>query len=340
MVFKVSFTDGDTDGCPNGNRWVYRWFDDCIVTERDMISFSLGLLSIFLYLFSLLPQFIKNYRRKTVEGLSLSFLLIWMLGDASNLAGAILTHQIATVQFTGIYFVVTGILITLQFLYYQRLYPKIAGGAFAEKLDEEIGVDSDEDSSGTGTFGDGASDKLLDNYQGNENFLKNPKNIRGLPRSSPKTMLLPTVILALVLSNVSGQLNGEVEIFAEAGYVVILGSFFAWMSGLLYFFSRLPQILTNFRLKDVEGLSLMLFIITISANVCYGLAILLRLPKIDAKFFESTLPYIIGSIGTLIFDFIIIYQALVYGNQDPNHPLTKIRKFFGLRPVGGRIRID
>lgn len=64
----------------------------------------------------------------------------------------------------------------------------------------------------------------------------------------------------------------------------------------------------------MEGLSLALFVITILGNSCYGLSILLRLPIIDTKFYLSTLPYIIGSMGTIVFDFVILAQAIHYGN--------------------------
>jgi len=34
-----------------------------------------------------LPQLITNYKNQNADGLSILFLLIWVLGDASNLAG-------------------------------------------------------------------------------------------------------------------------------------------------------------------------------------------------------------------------------------------------------------
>ncbi|KAJ3279907.1 PQ loop repeat-containing protein 2 [Borealophlyctis nickersoniae] len=94
---------------------------------------------------------------------------------------------------------------------------------------------------------------------------------------------------------------------------VTLGSILAWVSGTLYFFSRIPQILENHRNRSTEALSLALFFYTILGNLTYGLSIMLRLPKIDAAFFSSVLPYIIGSIGILVFDLVILGQAVSYG---------------------------
>jgi len=92
----------------------------------------------------------------------------------------------------------------------------------------------------------------------------------------------------------------------------IFGSLMAWSSGLLYFTCRIPQILENKRNRSVEGLSILLFICTILGNFFYGLSILIRFPPINTKFFTGTLPYLIGSVGTFIFDVMIIYQFNAY----------------------------
>ncbi|KAJ3379133.1 hypothetical protein HDU92_006893, partial [Lobulomyces angularis] len=94
--------------------------------------------------------------------------------------------------------------------------------------------------------------------------------------------------------------------------IKVLGSILAWVSGLLYFFSRIPQIIENIKQKSVEGISLSLFVITIFGNIFYGVSVLLRLPEVNEKFFSSTFPYIVGSFGTIIFDFVILFQANYY----------------------------
>lgn len=78
-------------------------------------------------------------------------------------------------------------------------------------------------------------------------------------------------------------------------------------------FCRIPQIIENFQAKSVEGLSLALFVITIIGNFCYGMSILFRLPVIDQQFYLGTLPYLIGSMGTICFDCVILGQACLYG---------------------------
>ncbi|KAJ3224185.1 hypothetical protein HDU81_008709 [Chytriomyces hyalinus] len=93
----------------------------------------------------------------------------------------------------------------------------------------------------------------------------------------------------------------------------MVGCIFSWVSGLLYFFSRTSQIQTNHERKSVEGVSIALFILTLTANLLYGLQIMIRGVTFDSNFYLAVLPFIIGSTGTLIFDSILIYQAWIYG---------------------------
>ncbi|KAJ3219981.1 PQ loop repeat-containing protein 2 [Dinochytrium kinnereticum] len=96
-------------------------------------------------------------------------------------------------------------------------------------------------------------------------------------------------------------------------FAIVLGSIAAWCSGLLYFFSRIPQIVENSKKRSVEGLSLGLFVFTLTGNLTYGLSILLRGPALDWAFVRSDLPYVLGSIGVLSFDMMIIWQAYLFG---------------------------
>ena len=49
------------------------------------------------------PQIIENYRRKSGEGLSVIFVVIWLIGDLFNLFGAILTGLLPTVIILAVY---------------------------------------------------------------------------------------------------------------------------------------------------------------------------------------------------------------------------------------------
>lgn len=80
---------------------------------------------------------------------------------------------------------------------------------------------------------------------------------------------------------------------------------------------RVPQLVQNFERKSVHGLSIVMFALAITANLCYGGSIIFKLPKIDAEFWEVRFPYLFGSLGTLVFDVIIMVQAYMYGISPP-----------------------
>lgn len=74
----------------------------------------------------------------------------------------------------------------------------------------------------------------------------------------------------------------------------------------------IPQVIRNYRRQSVVGLSMLMFTCSILANLCYGIQLLLRLPTLDASFWGATLPFLIGSIGTLVWDATVFAQAWRY----------------------------
>ncbi|KAF8509743.1 PQ loop repeat-domain-containing protein [Gautieria morchelliformis] len=107
----------------------------------------------------------------------------------------------------------------------------------------------------------------------------------------------------------------------------LIGRVSAWTCTTLYLTSRLPQIWKNFVRKSVEGLSMYLFIFAFLGNFFYVLSILTN-PKMDLpaplarQFIRDSIPYILGSGGTFLFDITIVLQSCVY---DPNRRGTRNR---------------
>ena len=56
-------------------------FGVCLPSYLALASKTAGILSITAWLFAQMPQIWKNYRRGSVDGLSLGFLAIWLAGD-------------------------------------------------------------------------------------------------------------------------------------------------------------------------------------------------------------------------------------------------------------------
>jgi uncharacterized protein with PQ loop repeat len=92
----------------------------------------------------------------------------------------------------------------------------------------------------------------------------------------------------------------------------------------LYLTSRLPQIWKNFSRKSVEGLSMFLFIFAFFGNIFY-VASILSSPKLSlpppasTELIRETIPYLLGSSGTLVFDITIVAQSFIYRPRAHHH---------------------
>ncbi|KIP08760.1 hypothetical protein PHLGIDRAFT_126828 [Phlebiopsis gigantea 11061_1 CR5-6] len=97
----------------------------------------------------------------------------------------------------------------------------------------------------------------------------------------------------------------------------IIGRISAWICTTLYLTSRLPQIWKNYVRKSVDGLSMTLFVCAFMGNLLYVSSILtspkLSLPEKEAAaFLKESVPYLLGSGGTLMFDITIVTQSFLY----------------------------
>ena len=52
----------------------------CLCSVKDEISLSLGVISIISWAVADIPQIITNYKEKSSEGLSIAFLITWVVG--------------------------------------------------------------------------------------------------------------------------------------------------------------------------------------------------------------------------------------------------------------------
>lgn len=92
-----------------------------------------------------------------------------------------------------------------------------------------------------------------------------------------------------------------------------IGRLSAWICALLYLTSRLPQIWKNYSRKSVEGLSMLLFIMAFLGNLTYVISALSS-PSMSTNpsYMIDSIPYLIGSGGTLCFDMAIYIQSFLY----------------------------
>ena len=65
------------------------------------------------------PQIFENFRRKSADGLSLLFLVIWLAGDVFNILGAVLQGVLPTMIILAVYYTLADIVLLFQCLYYR-----------------------------------------------------------------------------------------------------------------------------------------------------------------------------------------------------------------------------
>ncbi|KAJ3075125.1 hypothetical protein HK102_005672, partial [Quaeritorhiza haematococci] len=86
-----------------------------------------------------------------------------------------------------------------------------------------------------------------------------------------------------------------------------------YISAALYVGARIPQIYKNWKNKSCEGLSLLMFFFSVAGNVTYCLSIFFN--SLDPEYLWINFPWLLGSGGTLVFDFIIFAQFFAYAEK-------------------------
>lgn len=77
--------------------------------------------------------------------------------------------------------------------------------------------------------------------------------------------------------------------------------------------ARIPQIIKNYREKSCEGLALLFFLLSLTGNFTYGASVMSYSQDLD--YFLRALPWLLGSLGTMVEDCIIFVQFRIYSPQ-------------------------
>ncbi|EFJ14016.1 hypothetical protein SELMODRAFT_121256 [Selaginella moellendorffii] len=106
-------------GC---SQWIFRYLKDCVCDVKDGVSFSLGLISVLSWGIAEVPQIITNYKEKSTEGVSLLFLMTWVVGDFFNIAGCLLEPATLPTQFyMALLYTLTTLVLVAQTIYYGQI---------------------------------------------------------------------------------------------------------------------------------------------------------------------------------------------------------------------------
>jgi len=282
------------------------YFGVCVPTPLALISTALGALSILSWLFAQMPQIYKNYQIKSTAGLSIFFLTEWLLGDLTNLLGALFTNQAGWQIVVASYYTFVDICLVVQFFWYTYIKPKWTGTSLHSSQSSNRD-DGDSDifnalSPINTEFSDSPRHEMQQQSIQTEN-VKSPSEdhapqfspvdyeYRSMNSSQPDrkvfdwtAMASPRTVLAgaaaslatpgraapILLHLVSVQAQAQ----QETSTIALAGTILSWCSTLLYLGSRLPQLYKNWSRKSTAGLSPLLFFAAFMGNLFYSTSLL------------------------------------------------------------------
>ncbi|KAK4992144.1 hypothetical protein LTR50_001322 [Elasticomyces elasticus] len=156
-----------------------------------------------------------------------------------------------------------------------------------------------------------------------------------------------TAILLVVLSGIAGYFISLSSSSTQSGdsdgptpaeqanalRFNLLGQVFGYVCAALYLYSRVPQILLNYRKKSTEGLNALFFLFACIGNLTYVMSICFFEPvcadddggagcappqarAIYARYLLVNLSWLLGSLGTLFLDAMVFAQFWMYRKRD------------------------
>ncbi|KAM1184291.1 hypothetical protein PS2_013433 [Malus domestica] len=108
--------------------WGRKYLGYELCSVKDFMSLALGVISVLTWGVAEIPQIITNYKVKSTHGLSLAFLMTWILGDLFNLFGCLLepaTMSLPTQYYTAMFYTATTSVLSAQTIYYRYIYPHL-----------------------------------------------------------------------------------------------------------------------------------------------------------------------------------------------------------------------
>lgn len=294
------------------------------LTAHEALSGVFGSISLASWIFLLVPQLIENYKQGSAEGISLAFLTVWFIGDITNLIGAVWAGLVPTVIALAIYFCFADLILISQCLYYNLKNSRRARKASTRSNDSvEAPLLGRRDSSNIGLPGSHRRDSqasrrrrasslptIADKEEGGNESLKNTLSIVGVCLVGAAGWAIAWRTGVWAPQPADQDAEGEIAFGAQ-----ILG----YASAICYLGARIPQIIKNQRERSCEGLSLLFFILSLLGNATYGAGILFH--SQEKEYLLTNLPWLIGSLGTMVEDVTIFIQFRAFGDQSETSAL-------------------
>ncbi|CAH0039145.1 unnamed protein product [Clonostachys solani] len=286
----------------------------------EAISGIFGSISLVAWICVILPQLVANFKAQSADGLSMMFLIVWVMGDATNLLGAIFTHLAPTAIILPSYFVFADLILILQCVYYNTRNKRRASHSRRAQV-----AQASEES------------PLLRRESGYEAHTEPARKHSRDETESQTASQWGSNISSLVAVYVVGIAAWFISYKAGAwdsgddktpshddegqSPLEIAGLTLGYISAVFYLCARIPQILKNYREKSCEGLAILFFMLSLTGNLTYGISLVSY--SQEKKYLLNALPFLIGSIGTIVEDCIIFVQFQLYSGGKRPHTVSQ-----------------
>lgn len=312
--------------------------------NAQAVSGITGSISIACWIIVFAPQIYQNFVRKSAEGLSLLFVVLWLLGDIFNVIGAIKQGVLPTMIILAIYYTLADIVLLWQCLYYGHgtkqvdpihLSPANPLNSEIEPLMESVlSNEHHHHHHHHEVDHEAAMEVILENAENSDH----PTSYNDINGSSPgiaddssstssctsiegSELTYNLIMVSLVfIAGFGGWYFGESKNDAsipkhDDDYQFnFIAQAFGWLCALLYLGSRVPQILLNFERKSCDGISFLFFLFACLGNITYVVSILCV--STGKNYLLVNAPWLAGSVGTLAEDFIIFCQFFLYNKAN------------------------
>jgi len=277
----------------------------CAFSDKSWLILNDSSISIACWVVVFSPQIVENFRRGSADGLSIVFLVVWLLGDLFNILGAVLQGVLPTMVILALYYTLADIVLVGQVFYYRgfTLSDKVVK-LEDEEVQEEEPLLARMDSGVSGPHGPrhdqgyarrslselgrrlsnvdathlSPATPLLDAQKAND--VPTVKNLKAT--TTFQAVVFNTFSILLVCgAGVVGWWIGQQskrgrhteDTSPSHPELNVLGQIFGWLCAALYLGSRIPQLLLNFRRKSTEGVSLLFFLFACIGNLTYVMSI-------------------------------------------------------------------
>ena len=269
--------------------------DPIPLTWNEALSGIFGSISLASWIFLLVPQLIENYNNGNADGISLTFLFIWFVGDVTNLAGAAWAKLVPTVIALAVYFCFADAVLITQCLYYNALNKKPGKeGGLADGLPNGAPTEQEpllpSNAPNAPKHKRGLSDVREDNMGLPGSRRRSSAASRRRTTSNPQQRRDSLSRILEEPTKTSAWIKNTVSVIAiiaagTAGWAIawktgawrpapvgqegddsgtpIGAEILGYASAVCYLGARIPQIIKNQRDRSCDGLSLLFFLLSL-----------------------------------------------------------------------------